>query len=47
MVCLCSSCGLAEELEGNAEKPKANTAKSACGSVSIFPVFFSTNLLTT
>lgn len=45
VVCLCSSCGLAEELEGTAGKQKSNTAKSACGSVSIFPLF-STNLLT-
>lgn len=36
VVCLCSTCGLAEELEQESkEKQKANLPKSACGSVSI------------
>lgn len=36
VVCLCSTCGLAEELEQESrEKQKADLPKSACGSVSI------------
>lgn len=36
MLCLCSSCGLAEELEQESTgKQKTNLPKSACGSVSI------------
>lgn len=41
IVCLCSSCGLAEELaQGTEGQQKANLPKSSCGSVSIFTFFF-------
>lgn len=37
---LCSTCGLAEELEQESkEKQKTNLPKSACGSVSIIGMF--------
>ena len=37
VVCLCSTCGLAEELEQESKgKQTTNMPKSACGSVSIF-----------
>lgn len=39
VVCLCSSCGLAEELEQESKgKQKPDLPKSACGSVSIFRI---------
>lgn len=39
MICLCSTCGLAEELEQESKGKQNNLPKSACGSVSTFSLF--------
>lgn len=46
-ICLCSTCGLAEELEQDSKgKEKTNLPKSACGSVSIITGLCSVNTRT-